>query len=129
ASLRRIAARSELTIPLVVRPGGEWVLEAFVRDQSSMPGEHELATASRLAPLAAAAISRDAILVDLRETEARVRSVVEQIPAITYVEDIGRRPVYTSPQIKSLLGYTVEGWQAAGFWISRVHVDDPQQRR
>ena len=127
--LRRIGAYSELTIPVFDRPGGKWVLEAFFRDRSLMLGERELATASRLAPLAAAAISRDAILVDLRETEARLRSVVEQIPAITYVDDIDRRPVYTSPQIKSLLGYTLEEWHAPGFWISRVHADDRERVR
>jgi PAS domain S-box-containing protein len=127
--LRRIGAYSELTIPVFDRPGGKWVLEAFFRDRSLMLGERELATASRLAPLAAAAISRDAILVDLRETEARLRSVVEQIPAITYVDDIDRRPVYTSPQIKSLLGYTQEEWHAPGFWISRVHADDRERVR
>jgi two-component system sensor histidine kinase UhpB len=125
--LRRIGAHSELTIPVFDRPGGKWVLEAFFRDPSLILGERELATASRLAPLAAAAVSRDAILDDLRETEARLRSVVEQIPAITYVDDVARRPVYTSPQIRSLLGYTVEAWQVPGFWISRVHADDRER--
>jgi PAS domain S-box-containing protein len=127
--LRRIGARSELTIPVFDRPGGKWVLEAFFRDPALRLGERELATASRLAPLAAAAAARDAILVDLRETEARLRSVVEQIPAITYVDDVDRAPVYTSPQIRSLLGYTIEEWQGPGFWISRVHADDRERVR
>ena len=109
--LRRIGAHSELTIPVFDRPGGKWVLEAFFRDPALRLGERELATASRLAPLAAAAVSRDALLQDLRQTEARLRSVVEQIPAITYVDDVDRTPVYTSPQIHSLLGYTVGEWQ------------------
>jgi len=122
--LRRIGAASELTIPVFDRPGGKWVLEAFFRDPALRLGGRELASASRLAPLAAAAVSRDAILDDLRETEARLRSVVEQIPAITYVDAVDRTPVYTSPQIRSLLGYTVEEWHRPGFWISRVHDED-----
>jgi PAS domain S-box-containing protein len=122
--LRRIGAHSELTIPVFDRPGGKWVLEAFFRDPALRLGEQELRTASRLAPLAAAAVSRDAILVDLRETAARLRSVVEQIPAITYVDRVDRTPVYTSPQIRSLLGYEIAEWHAPGFWISRVHADD-----
>lgn len=125
--LRRIGAHSELTIPVFDRPGGKWALEAFFRKPSVRLGERQLAIASRLAPLAAAAVSRDAILLDLRETEARLRSVVEQIPAITYVDAIDRTPVYTSPQIRSLLGYTIEEWQAPGFWISRVHADDRER--
>jgi PAS domain S-box-containing protein len=125
--LRRIGAHSELTIPVFNRPGGKWLLEAFFRDPSFRLGEQELRTASRLAPLAAAAVTRDAILLDLRETEARLRSVVEQIPAITYVENIDRTPVYTSPQIRSLLGYEISEWQAPGFWISRVHSEDRER--
>jgi PAS domain S-box-containing protein len=125
--LRRIGAHSELTIPVFDRPGGKWVLEAFFRDPALRLGEQELRTASRLAPLAAAAVSRDAILVDLRETEARLRSVVEQIPAVTYVDNIDHTPAYTSPQIRSLLGYEVSEWQAPGFWISRVHAEDRER--
>jgi len=125
--LRRIGAHSELTIPVFDRPGGKWVLEAFFRDPSLRIGEAELRTASRLAPLAAAAVSRDAILVDLRQTEARLRSVVEQIPAVTYVDNIDHTPAYTSPQIRSLLGYEVDQWQSPGFWISRVHAEDRER--
>jgi hypothetical protein len=55
--LRRIGAHSELTIPVFDRPGGRWVLEAFFRDPALRLGEHELRAASRLAPLAAAAVS------------------------------------------------------------------------
>ena len=44
----------------------------------------------------------------LREAEKRYRMLVEQIPAITYIQEI-RRPsetVYVSPQVMDILGYT-----------------------
>jgi two-component system sensor histidine kinase UhpB len=127
--LRRIGAHAELTIPVFDRPGGKWVLEAFFCDRNLEIGNAELRAAAKLAPLAAAAVSRDAILAELREAEARLRSVVEQIPAITFVDEADGTPVYTSPQIESLLGYPVEQWQAPGFWISRVHAADRDRVR
>jgi PAS domain S-box-containing protein len=66
----------------------------------------------------------------LREAEARYRSIVEQTPAITYqefyVDGVYDRegPVYTSPQLERILGFTPEEWVVPGFWRGRVHPDD-----
>ncbi|MEW6058578.1 MAG: PAS domain-containing protein [Actinomycetota bacterium] len=67
---------------------------------------------------------------DLRAAEHRYRLLVEQIPAVTYVWEVGPdldgpRLSYTSPRIEQLLGYTVEEWHStADFWMSRLHPDD-----
>jgi PAS domain S-box-containing protein len=45
-----------------------------------------------------------------RDAEARYRSLVEQTPAITYLEDPGGRVIYVSPQTLDLFGYTPEDW-------------------
>jgi PAS domain S-box-containing protein len=53
--------------------------------------------------------------------------LAEQIPAVTYVCEVGQRPdevVYVSPQIERLLGYTAEEWGSADLWESRLHPDD-----
>jgi PAS domain S-box-containing protein len=45
---------------------------------------------------------------NLREAEQKYRTLVEQIPAVTYIDladDLGTS-VYTSPQIEQMLGYT-----------------------
>ena len=63
----------------------------------------------------------------LAEAEARFRTLVEQLPAITYVGAPGDAfaSTYISPQIETILGYTPEEWQAdPTFWIERVHPDD-----
>jgi PAS domain S-box-containing protein len=63
----------------------------------------------------------------LREAEARYRTLVEQLPAITYVaalDDAGSA-LYVSPQIESLLGFAASEWTAdPDFWIKRLHLED-----
>ncbi|HYF11222.1 MAG TPA: PAS domain-containing protein, partial [Actinomycetota bacterium] len=69
--------------------------------------------------------------LQLRETEVRFRAMVEQMPAITYtqVEDptteTGRRDVYVSPQIETLLGVPVDEWlRDADAWLRQIHPED-----
>ena len=59
--------------------------------------------------------------------ERQYRTLVEQLPAITYIVQFegGSRTTYISPQVESLLGFTPEEWQAdTGLWIRQVHPDD-----
>jgi diguanylate cyclase (GGDEF)-like protein/PAS domain S-box-containing protein len=62
----------------------------------------------------------------LREAEKRYRTLVEQIPAVTFVDRVGGSsdPVYVSPQIEEMLGYTPEEWMAGRLWRDRLHPDD-----
>ena len=64
-----------------------------------------------------------------REAEARYRTLIEQIPAVSYVWDsdpaVKATFSYVSPQIASLLGYTREEWEEdGGLWIKRLHPED-----
>jgi PAS domain S-box-containing protein len=63
----------------------------------------------------------------LRESEARFRTLVEQIPAITYVTalDAAGTILYVSPQVEALLGTSPEKYIAsAQAWEDRLHPDD-----
>ncbi|MEA2624352.1 MAG: hypothetical protein QOD06_397 [Candidatus Binatota bacterium] len=73
---------------------------------------------------AAVAVVRD--VTERKRAEAQYRTLVEQIPAVTYVTDVGdpMRLTYVSPQIAPLLGYDVDAWLTPGFWTSRVHDGD-----
>ena len=54
----------------------------------------------------------------LREAEVRFRTLVEQLPAITYIEEPATgRDLYISPQIERVYGYTPGEWIAdPGIW-------------
>ncbi|MBB4663030.1 EAL domain-containing protein [Conexibacter arvalis] len=65
--------------------------------------------------------------VELAETESRYRTLIETIPAVTYVADwdeLGTL-MYVSPQIEELLGFPAEGWLGeTSLWDTQVHPDD-----
>lgn len=63
----------------------------------------------------------------LGHAEERYRSLVEQIPAVTYMYSLSSEsaPIFISPQVKRLLGLTPEECQSVpGCWIGQVHPDD-----
>ncbi|HWO22004.1 MAG TPA: SpoIIE family protein phosphatase [Kofleriaceae bacterium] len=63
----------------------------------------------------------------LRHAEARFRTLVEQIPAVTFMAVLGegQNEVYVSPHIEQLLGYTQAEWLEDPFlWYLRLHPDD-----
>ncbi|MGZ8578549.1 MAG: PAS domain-containing protein, partial [Actinomycetota bacterium] len=78
--------------------------------------------------LIGAAIARQRNDHRARETEARYRSVVERVPAVTYVDTMEGSAAlisFVSPQIEALLGYPQERFlDDADFWFELVHPDD-----
>jgi PAS domain S-box-containing protein len=61
------------------------------------------------------------------EAETRYRSLVETIPAVTYVDLVDElsTTVYVSPQIETMLGYTPKHWREdATLWMRAVHPND-----
>jgi len=67
----------------------------------------------------------------LREVEEKYRLLVEQIPAVTYIDEVPEddptdlTPAYISPQLERLLGYTPREWLAdPDLWNRVTHPDD-----
>ena len=56
----------------------------------------------------------------------RFRALVEQMPAITYVDRaVSGEPIYVSPQLEALSGVPLEQWyDGTDGWSERVHPDD-----
>jgi PAS domain S-box-containing protein len=66
----------------------------------------------------------------LRQIEEKYRTLVEQLPAITYIAEFGGSGAWTyvSPQIHSLLGFTPEEWVAdQRMWFRQLHPDDRER--
>lgn len=60
---------------------------------------------------------------EVAELKARYRALVEQIPAVLYVNDVDEdeTTLYVSPQAETILGIDA---QAGARWVDRVHPDD-----
>ncbi len=69
----------------------------------------------------------------LQDAESRYRTLVEQLPLITYLWEVHPAPgadpaYYTSPQIASILGYTQAQWNAdPEGWRTLIHPEDRER--
>ena len=110
-------------------------LPAQRKDGSTFPVELAIARVEHEEPLFAgfirdlsASVSAEA---ELKSAETRYRSLVEQLPLVTYINTPSERPatLYISPQVEDLLGYPVERWLGSDneFYESIVHPDDRER--
>jgi len=65
----------------------------------------------------------------LQESEQRYRVLIDQIPAVVYIDDSSTNPGRTqflSPYIQTMLGFTPDEWIKGGdeLWKDRLHPDD-----
>ena len=63
----------------------------------------------------------------LEEAEGRYRSLVEQLPAVSYIAEPGPKGAwrYVSPQLEPMLGFSQEEWTAdPTLWARRIHPED-----
>jgi PAS domain S-box-containing protein len=75
-------------------------------------------------------------LVDVtarKQAEARYRTLVEQLPLITYIDNpysADESAAYVSPQIQDILGYSLEEWHASPtFFVDHLHPEDRERIR
>src|SRR5215211_6352402 len=67
----------------------------------------------------------------LREATTRYRTLVEQIPVVTYIEELrenGKVLTYVSPQYEAMLGYSLkEGASHQDQWLQIIHPEDRER--
>src|SRR5882672_1179751 len=98
----------------------------YYREPRTPDAEH-LRLIAHATHLVALAIERDRDKTQLRAAENRYRTLVERLPAVTYVAELGASGPwhYVSPQIESMLGFSPTEWLAdPSIWINRVHAED-----
>ncbi|MBI1741237.1 MAG: response regulator [Candidatus Koribacter versatilis] len=91
------------------------------------PDAYHLQLIDRATHLAGIALEHHRAKSELRAAETRYRTLVERLPAITYIAEVGvaGRWQFVSPQIESMLGFSAEEWMAdPDLWGSRIHKED-----
>ncbi|HZS57658.1 MAG TPA: ATP-binding protein [Gemmatimonadaceae bacterium] len=117
--LQALAALSDLASALF--PSGIGELRQLTWEATTTPPEvpRRLATPGGGLP--------DREEVRLRAAELRYRTLVEQIPAVTFMAMLGEgeNEIYVSPHIEALLGFSQKEWlENPILWYTQVHPDD-----
>lgn len=133
---KHVAEREHYFAAPQLRPMGE-KLDLWGRHRSGreFPVEISLSPLRTAAGLFVTATIRDVSQrrqdeLKLRHAEARYRTLVEEIPAVTFMASLEETAqqsgqLYVSPQIEHLLGFTQREWlEDPVLWYRRLHPDD-----
>src|ERR1700733_15031261 len=113
--------------PIAVQDGSLVGTFAIYYRESRKPEAEHLRLIAHATHLVALAIERDRDKTELRAAEDRYRTLVERLPAITYVAQVGADGPwhYVSPQIESILGFAPEEFLADPLnWLNHIHPED-----
>jgi two-component system cell cycle sensor histidine kinase/response regulator CckA len=113
--------------PIAVQDGSLVGTFAIYYREPRKPEAEHLRLIAHATHLVALAIERDRDKTELRAAEDRYRTLVERLPAITYVAELGADGPwhYVSPQIESILGFAPEEFLADPLnWLNHIHPED-----
>ncbi|MGA8621884.1 MAG: ATP-binding protein [Candidatus Sulfotelmatobacter sp.] len=115
------------SMPIASQGGGILGTFAIYYREPRLPHPEHLQLFTHVTRLAAIAMEWDRARAELSAAENRYRTLVERLPAITYIAELGPagRWHYVSPQIESMLGFSPADWLSDSVnWINRIHTED-----
>jgi PAS domain S-box-containing protein len=130
---RHVGQRAGYVAAPRVRPMGQGLdLWGRCKDGREVPVEISLSPMPTPEGLVVVSTVRDAserrrAEAQLRKLEARYRTLVEGIPAVTFMAalDESANELYVSPQIEELLGFSQQEWLANPvLWYTQLHPED-----
>jgi len=128
---RQLALRHGLracwSTPIASQDGKMLGTFAIYYREPRTPDAKHLQLIAHATNLAGIAIERDRAKTELRAAESRFRTLVERLPAITYVAELGPEGPwhYVSPQIESILGFSPGEWLSSPTnWMDRILAED-----
>jgi PAS domain S-box-containing protein len=113
--------------PIPTQDGSMLGTFAIYYREPRTPDAQHLQIIAHATHLVSLAIERDRDKTQLRAAEDRYRMLVERLPAITYVAELGADGPwhYVSPQIRSILGYLPSEWLSDPLnWLNHIHSED-----
>ena len=84
----------------------------------------------QLSQLVTVEAERQQAVAALRESEAKYRTLIEQLPAATYVAALDEvsSTLYQSPQIEQIVDFTAQEWTSdPDLWARQLHPDDRER--
>jgi two-component system cell cycle sensor histidine kinase/response regulator CckA len=131
ASFRQLALphglRACWSTPIASQNGNVLGTFAIYYREPRSPDAQHLQLITHSTHLAGIAIEHDRAKAELRAAEARYRTLVERLPAITYIAELGAGGPwhYVSPQIETMLGFAPAEWLSDPMnWMNHIHPDD-----
>jgi two-component system, cell cycle sensor histidine kinase and response regulator CckA len=131
ADFRRLALphglRACWSTPIPAQDGSILGTFAIYYREPRAPDAQHLQIITHATHLVSLAIERDRDKTQLRAAEDRYRTLVERLPAITYVAELGADGPwhYVSPQIRSILGFSPSEWLSDPLnWLNHIHSED-----
>ena len=145
--MRALGLKSYMVVPMVARGRMHGAITLVSAESGRRYDKSDLRLAEELARRAALAVDnarlyeeaqreisdRKAVEARLKEAEARFRTLVEHIPAITYMEASDKRAesnafLYISPQVEAVLGHSPEEWVSDPLLFRKtIHPDDRER--
>lgn len=135
--MREIGFTSAMIVPLVARERTLGAITLVSAESGRRYEEADLELAEELARRAALAVDNARLydeaqkeISERKRAETRFRTLVEQIPAVTYIQNpSGAKPMeYVSPQIEDMLGYSPKTEAIDDeFLIGMLHPDDRER--